>query len=204
MEIARCYPSRRGYKNQKLPCGPQDICRRPFRTVFAGENKIMLDQAKFREGMAWLAASVNIITTDGAAGRHGFTASAVCSVSDTPPTLLVCMNRNVRSYAAFVRNGVLCVNVLSGGHRVLSRLFSSSQASSDERFGSAAWSVLKTGAPVLDGCVVNFDASISQVLDAGTHDILMCRVEAVRLDHARGGLVWFGRAYHDLCTGTAP
>ncbi|EGG75724.1 NAD(P)H-flavin reductase RutF [Gluconacetobacter sp. SXCC-1] len=110
----------------------------------------------------------------------------------------------MRSYAAFVRNGVLCVNVLSGGHRVLSRLFSSSQASSDERFGSAAWSVLKTGAPALDGCVVNFDASISQVLDAGTHDILMCRVEAVRLDHARGRLVWFGRAYHDLCTGTAP
>ena len=39
-----------------------------------------------------LSAAVNVVTTDGPAGRHGFTASAVCSVTDNPPTLLVCMN----------------------------------------------------------------------------------------------------------------
>ena len=48
----------------------------------------------FRNAMACLGAAVNIITTDGPAGRAGFTASAVCSVTDTPPTLLVCLNRS--------------------------------------------------------------------------------------------------------------
>ncbi len=36
--------------------------------------------------MARLAAAVNIVTTDGPAGRAGFTATAVCSVTDEPPT----------------------------------------------------------------------------------------------------------------------
>ena len=47
----------------------------------------------YRDAMACLGAAVNIVTTDGRAGRAGFTASAVCSVTDDPPTLLVCMSR---------------------------------------------------------------------------------------------------------------
>ncbi len=37
----------------------------------------------------------------------------VCSVTDTPPMLLVCMNQSSRSHAHFVENKVLAVNVLS-------------------------------------------------------------------------------------------
>ncbi|NIJ60272.1 flavin reductase (DIM6/NTAB) family NADH-FMN oxidoreductase RutF [Pseudochelatococcus lubricantis] len=36
-----------------------------------------------------------------AARGYGFTASAVCSVSDTPATLLVCINRASSSFPAF-------------------------------------------------------------------------------------------------------
>jgi hypothetical protein len=43
----------------------------------------------YREAMARLGVAVSIVTTDGPAGRAGFTASAVCSVTDEPPTLLV-------------------------------------------------------------------------------------------------------------------
>jgi len=42
----------------------------------------------FRNGMAKLGTAVSIVTTDGPAGKAGFTASAICSVTDTPPTLL--------------------------------------------------------------------------------------------------------------------
>src|SRR3979490_3130313 len=77
----------------------------------------------YRDAMACLGAAVNIVTTDGNAGRAGFTASAICSVTDDPPTLLVCMNRGSSVYASVTGNGVLCVNVLSAGHQRLSRLF---------------------------------------------------------------------------------
>ena len=77
----------------------------------------------YRDAMACLGASVNIVTTDGWAGRAGFTASAVCSVTDNPPTLLVCINRESSAYASVRENGVVCVNVLSARHERLSRLF---------------------------------------------------------------------------------
>lgn len=44
----------------------------------------IVDQQTFRDAMSCMGAAVNIITTDGPAGRAGFTASAVCSVTDTP------------------------------------------------------------------------------------------------------------------------
>ena len=52
-----------------------------------------VEKQAYREAMARLGAAVNVIATDGPGGRAGFTASAVCSVTDTPPTLLVCANR---------------------------------------------------------------------------------------------------------------
>ena len=73
----------------------------------------MVAASDFRDAMAMLSSAVNVVTTAGEAGRHGFTASAVCSVTDTPPTLLVCMNTASRSYQYFVENRVLAVNVLA-------------------------------------------------------------------------------------------
>src|SRR5258706_10730178 len=106
---------------------------------------------EYRDAMACLGAAVNIVTTDGRAGRAGFTASAVCSVTDNPPTLLVCINRESSAYASVRENGVVCVNVLSARHERLSRLFGG-RISFDERFAAAAWSTLETGAPVLADC----------------------------------------------------
>lgn len=83
----------------------------------------MVDTTGFRNSMAMLGGAVSVITTDGPAGRFGFTASAVCSVTDQPPTLLVCMNRSSFSNVHFKSNGVLSVNVLTPGHQEVSGRF---------------------------------------------------------------------------------
>ena len=75
----------------------------------------IVDQQTFRDAMSCMGAAVNIITTDGPGGRAGFTASAVCSVTDTPPTLLVCLNRGASVWPVFNENRTLCVNTLSAG-----------------------------------------------------------------------------------------
>ena len=49
------------------------------------ELTVAVEKQAYREAMARLGAAVNVITTDGPGGRAGFTASAVCSVTDTPP-----------------------------------------------------------------------------------------------------------------------
>lgn len=56
----------------------------------------MIQATDYRSAMSLLTGAVNVVTTTGVSARHGFTASAVCSVTDTPPTLLVCMNKAAR------------------------------------------------------------------------------------------------------------
>ncbi|ATI27043.1 MULTISPECIES: flavin reductase [Ralstonia solanacearum species complex] len=43
--------------------------------------------------MTGMAAAVCIATTGGPGGRYGMTVTASCSVSDDPPTILICLNR---------------------------------------------------------------------------------------------------------------
>ncbi|RBM07738.1 flavin reductase [Novacetimonas cocois] len=153
--------------------------------------------AAFRDGMAALACAVSIVTTDGARGAHGFTASAVCSVSDAPPTLLVCINRATSAHPHVLDHGVMAVNVLHRGQAALSDAFASRSRPMAERFAAATWRRGRTGAPLLDGALVSFDCRVSEVRDVATHTIVIARVidMVVRHDGARPGLIWFNRAY---------
>jgi flavin reductase len=161
------------------------------------ESEVPVSKQVYREAMARLGAAVNVITTDGPGGRAGFTASAVCSVTDTPPTLLVCANRTNDSYAAFKANGVLCVNVLTYVHQDLSPIFAGmTEHSMEGRFASAAWQTVATGAPVLDGAAVAFDCRITQTVEVGTHDVFFCEVEGVLTGPVHEGLIYYGRGYH--------
>jgi flavin reductase len=171
-----------------------------MKTSVAIDQAIPVEDAEslrlaFRDAMSRLAAAVNIVTSDGPGGLAGFAATAVCSVTDSPPTLLVCLNRNASVYPAIAANGVLCVNVLSDGHQDLSRLFGGKTPVA-ERFAAAAWSQLVTGSPALEDALVSFDCRIAQRADVGTHEVLMCEVEAIRRRDGGQGLVYFDRNYH--------
>ena len=153
----------------------------------------------YRDAMARLAAAVNVVTTDGPKGRAGFTATAVCSVTDDPPTLLVCLNRNASAHPAVVGNGVLSVNTLSSDQQALSNLFGGKTPMAD-RFAAANWTTWATGAPVLDDAAASFDCRISQITSVGTHDVLCCEVLALRRRVSADGLVYFDRQYHGVRT----
>jgi len=151
--------------------------------------------ATFRDAMARLGAAVHVVTSEGSAGATGFTATAVCSVTDTPPTLLVCLNRNASAYAAVVENGVLCVNTLASSQQDLSKAFGG-KTPMDERFASGEWATLKTGAPVLHGAIANFDCRIIDTMQIGTHDVLICEAVAILSETESPGLLYVDRGYH--------
>lgn len=156
-----------------------------------------VSQAAFRNAMAKLGAAVNIITTDGPGGKAGFAASAVCSVTDTPPTLLICLNRNASVYDAVMENGVLTVNTLSAGHEPLSALFGG-KTPVEERFAAANWHVGTTGAPVLEDAIVSFDCQVTGGVDVGTHKVLFCEVSGITEGAGTEALIYFRRAYHRI------
>jgi flavin reductase len=158
----------------------------------------MIDKQSYRDAMASLGAAVNIITSDGPAGRCGCTASAVCGVTDEPPTLLVCINRNSKNNAAFKLNAKLCVNVLGGTHEDIAMHFASKDLDIDTRFAAGRWSALATGAPALDGAAVSLDCEISSTSEVGTHTVFYCTVKAVRMREDSDALIYFGRGFHHV------
>ncbi|WP_313596846.1 flavin reductase [Psychrobacter sanguinis] len=157
----------------------------------------MIEATNFRNAMSLLPTAVNVVTTEGLSGAHGFTASAVCSVTDTPPTLLVCMNTTSRSHVHFMENKILSVNVLGAQHEHISNTFASKLCSED-RFQQGTWSKLVTGSPVLEDALVSFDCEIEQVQEVGTHSVFMCRVVAIKQSEQDESLVYFNRTYHQV------
>ncbi len=152
----------------------------------------------FREGMARLGAAITILTTDGPAGKHGMTASAVCSVTDSPPTLLVCINKSNRSHDIIEKNGVIAVNVLGGRHRDVAGLFASKK-DEEERFAGAAWRTMATGSPLLADAPVAFDCRITDSNSVGSHTVFFCEVQAMELAEGQAEtLIWFGRDFHHI------
>ena len=67
----------------------------------------------YRDAMAHFAGAVHVVTTDGPAGQRGATVIAACSVSDTPPMILVCLNRENPKNELFVKNGRFALNTLA-------------------------------------------------------------------------------------------
>lgn len=154
-------------------------------------------KAAFRNAMARLGAAVHIITTDGPEGKAGLTATAVCSLTDSPPALLVCINRSSSSRPFIIGNGVLCVNTLASGHEPLSRRFGAGGPMED-RFGGDTWETMSTGSPVLRDALISFDCRVVRIADGGSHDIVICEVEGIRLNEAGRPLVYFDRSYHSF------
>lgn len=156
----------------------------------------MIDASLFREAMARLGAAVNLITTDGPAGRYGIIASALCSVSDSPPTLLLCINRSSRANAIIKANGVFCANVLMGHHSELSNAFA--RAKAEERFDLAQWAPMPSGAPALVGAAVALDCRVIRVSEVGSHSVFFAEVQQAEIGDGGEGLVYFNRTYYRL------
>src|SRR5206468_12529153 len=90
---------------------PDDAMMGSFEAVGA-EHIHTVEAAQFREAMSQLGAAVHVVTTAGPAGMAGFTATAVCSVSDQPATLLVCLNRRSQVTPILATNRVACGHAL--------------------------------------------------------------------------------------------
>lgn len=135
----------------------------------------------FIRGMRQVASSVAVVTTTGAAGRHGATVSAFSSVSADPPQLLVCLRSASRIAAAVEANGAFCLNILSHRHPHVAERFSGMHDSAvadrfegiDVHQGQEDWVALKDATA--------FACLIGGRLAAGTHTIFLGKVEHVQI-----------------------
>ena len=160
-----------------------------------------VDAEQFKVGMRTLAGAVNIITSLQAGHRYGMTATAVCSATADPPTVLACINKLATTHGAVVKSKAFCVNVLRAEDWELSTSFSGAQ-SGESRFKSRDWTRLATGSPVLIDSLVSFDCRVVKSVVHGTHTIFLGLVEQVLLGKKGKPLLYSEGQYAKLASLT--
>jgi len=132
------------------------------------------DAAAFRRAMRHYPTGVTVVTSIHEGERRGMTATAFASVSAEPPLVLVCVNREARSYLYITSAGFFCVNLLAHDQQALALRFSGGMR--DEQFAGLAHRTGATGAPILDGALAYFDCRVESETHAGSHSVFIGRV----------------------------
>ncbi len=158
----------------------------------------MLTSTEFISAMRKAPTPVSIVTTSGEHGPHGATVSAVCSLTATPPAVLICLNKNSRILGMIEEHGVYCVNFAAQNHIDMALAFAGDPAHAELRkFAEDVWDMDEhTHLPVLKDASAIFTCLHIQTVPFGSHRILIGKVERVEtsdnhpLAYWDGGFQW--------------
>jgi flavin reductase (DIM6/NTAB) family NADH-FMN oxidoreductase RutF len=151
---------------------------------------------EFKQAMRHLAGGVAVIATEHEGRRAGLSATAVCSVSADPPTLLICINSGASAHDPIRESGRFSVNLLAGDQNDIARLFSGETGiKGEERFEAGTWIPLVTGAPVLESALAGLDCRVTEVVRMTTHSVFFGLVVGVVSRAAAAPLIYAHGTY---------
>ena len=155
-----------------------------------------MDPQKYRDLMRHQAGAVTLISTGLHGNRTGLIATAVCSLTDSPPTLLICVNESASAHDLIAETGSFCVNLLCPSHKELVDVFTGKTGLAGEaRFDDQLWQTLETGAPVLKDALATFDCAVADTKRVSTHTIYIGEVQGGAARAKEEPLVYFRGAF---------
>lgn len=134
----------------------------------------MLSPAVFKALLSRFPTGVTVVTARDAAGAdHGITVNAFCSLSLTPPLLLICIDQAALMHGVISSAPAFAVNILAADQEALSRRF----AESDEgRFEGLPVVRGLTGSALLTGTAGQLECTVRDRHPAGDHLIVIGEV----------------------------
>lgn len=131
-------------------------------------------------GMRRLASGVCVIAARIGTEKFAMTASSVTSVSDSPASLLVCINKLVSQQEYFSTQGSkFSVNILGEEHEDISNLCAGREPGKD-RFCLGNWHFEKASPYLADAQAVFF-CETDMFISYGTHQIVIAHIRQVRM-----------------------
>ncbi|MEQ1604202.1 MAG: flavin reductase family protein [Pyrinomonadaceae bacterium] len=154
-----------------------------------------VSQDEFRRALSCFASGVNVVTTIDAAGElHGLTVSAFCSVSLSPPLILICIEKATASHFAFRESGAFVVNILNEAQANLSEHFATPFM---DKFANVPYRLGLAGIPVLENTIANLECRIRRDFDGGDHSIFVGEVEHASIQDGLP-LIYFQGGYRNI------
>jgi len=157
-----------------------------------------MDRESYRTLMRHQAGAVTVIAAGRGTERQGLTATAVASLSDSPPTILVCVQRTSGAHAVIAAERFFSVNLLSRGQKDLAERFAGRHGvSGSARFEPGIWTTLVSGAPVLKDALASLDCELIDQHGFTTHSIFIGRVLDGRHNDRATPLLYFRNDFWD-------
>lgn len=157
-----------------------------------------IDAASFRSAMARFPGAVTIVTALAGTERRGITATAVCSVTADPPSLLVCLNRATGTCAAVQEAGLFNVNLLQGGNGAMAQRFAGMGGiTGEDKFAEGDWRPDPRGLPLLSGALLGLSCEVTNATEAGSHCIFIGRIMGV-VQQDGAALIYQQSGFHRL------
>jgi flavin reductase (DIM6/NTAB) family NADH-FMN oxidoreductase RutF len=151
-----------------------------------------VSEDEFRSALSCFASGVSIVTTIDAAGNlHGLTVSAFCSVSLSPPLVLICIEKITASHFAFQESNAFVVNILDEEQASLSEHFATPF---DDKFGVVDFRPGIGGIPVITNTLASLECRVRNAFDGGDHSIFVGEVENITVKNGKP-LVYFRSEY---------
>ena len=127
-----------------------------------------------RRVMAQFTSGVTVVTALRAGVKHAMTATAVCSVSLTPPLVLVCVSRASRFHVAVLEAEAWCVSLLSADQAPVARHFANRGRDLLSQFDAVPFTPSpRSGTPVVDGALAWMECFTYGRHDGGDHTIVV-------------------------------
>jgi flavin reductase (DIM6/NTAB) family NADH-FMN oxidoreductase RutF len=155
-----------------------------------------IDRHVFRGLMRNVPGQVSIVATAVGERRKGLTASAVCSLTDLPPTVIVCVNQAAGAHDLIIESGYFSINALAASQERIARVFSGvSGVRGEQRFETGDWSTGITGAPILASAVCRLECRLSEYRAASSHTVFFGQVIAGSASHDASPLLHLRGSY---------
>lgn len=157
-----------------------------------------VDPEEMRVAMRKWASGVTIVAASYQGVKHGMTVNSFASVSLEPPIVLVSLSRDSRTHSLVMESGSFAVTFLKSDQQEVSERFAGRTADDEDRFAGLGDHVLKTGAPVLDGCLAVLDCRVVATHESGTNTLVIGEVVAAESCEDSLPLLYFNRQYRQM------
>ncbi len=135
----------------------------------------------FRDAMRRFPGVVTVVTTQDGEARRGITATAVCSVTADPPSLLVCLNKRTGTCAAVAKTGHFNVNLLGQEAEDLALRFGGAGGvTGEDKFAQGDWRRDDKGLPYLADALMSLSLDVTERTEAGSHVVYIGSIRSVR------------------------
>lgn len=149
--------------------------------------------------MRGLVGACSLITVGQGAEANGLVVTTGISLTAEPPMVLACINRASSCWPLLGRYGVFGWSALGAGHQAVAERFSGKGgARGAQRYEGADWTEAAEGTRLLTGAPLAFACAVDEMIDRGTHSLLLGRVLQICTAPDRGALLYWNGQYHAL------